>query len=99
MLILDLIVICLAFCDEEEVSRKYEEQEKQNVARQEMYSEQRKEMMSKQVSSLHQSKQEQVTTTSSISKEALEWQEMARREKSYVEHTETTHSSMVSLIL
>jgi len=54
-------------------------------------------MMSKQVSSLHQSKQEQVTTTSSISKEALEWQEMARREKSYVEHTETTHSSMTNM--
>ena len=90
-----IIFICLAFCDEEEVNRKYEEQEQQNISRQEMYSEQRKEMMSKQVSSLHQSKHEQTATSSIISSEAQEWQQMARKEKSYVEYAEASHFSMV----
>ena len=88
-------LFCLAFCDEEEVNRKFEEQEQRNTSRQEMYTEQRKEMMSKQVSSLHQSKQEQITTSSSMSSEAQEWQQMARKEKSYVEYAEASHFSMV----
>ena len=63
-----------------------------------MYSEQRKEMMSKQVTSLHQSKQEQVTSSSStcLSSEAQEWQQMARKEKSYTEYSEQSHFNMVS---
>jgi len=72
-------------------------QEQQNVARQEMYSEQRKEMMSKQVSNLHQSKHEQITTTSSMSAEAMEWQQMAKKEKSYVEYAESSHFSMQNM--
>ena len=59
-----------------------------------MYSEQRKEMLSKQVSSLHHSKQELTTTT--MSAEAQEWQEMARREKIVTEHSEQSHFNMVS---
>ena len=58
-----------AFCDEDVIHQRQEGLEQES--RQEMYSEQRKEMMSKQVSSLHQSKQEQVTTSSSMSADPL----------------------------
>ena len=78
------------------MNKKFEEQEQSNISRQEMYTEQRKEMMSKQVSSLHQSKHEQITTSSSMSSEAQEWQQMAKKEKSYVEYAEASHFSMVS---
>ena len=63
-----------------------------------MYSEQRKEMMSKQVTSLHQSKQEQVssTSTSHLSSDAQEWQQMAKKEKSYTEYSEQSSFNMVS---
>merc|ERR1719150_175915 len=55
-------------------------------------------MMSKQVSSLHQSKQEQVTTSSSMSAEAQEWQQMARREKTVIEHSEQSHFNMQNMV-
>jgi len=65
--------------------------------RQEMYSEERREVMQQQVTSLHhhsthQEQQHQLT----VSKEAQEWQEMARREKHHVEYAESSHFSMVS---
>ena len=83
-----------AFCDGDVINEKQEEHE--HDSRQEMYSEQRKEMMSKQVSSLHQSKQEQVSSTTCLSSEAQEWQQMAKKEKSYTEYSEQSHFNMVS---
>ena len=83
-----------AFCDGDVINEKHEEHE--HDSRQEMYSEQRKEMMSKQVTSLHQSKQEQVSSASCLSSEAQEWQEMARKEKSYTEYSEQSSFNMVS---
>ena len=61
-----------------------------------MYSEQRKEMMSKQVTSLHQSKAEQVSSSTCLSSEAQEWQQMAKKEKSYTEYSEQSSFNMVS---
>ena len=57
-----------AFCDEDVITQKQEEHEQDS--RHEMYSEQRKEMMSKQVTSLHQSKAEQVSSSTCLSSEA-----------------------------
>ena len=65
--------------------------------RQEMYSEQRKEIMSKQVTNLHQSKSEQHTSSSSNVTETTEWQQIAKKEKSYSEYAESSHFNMVSL--
>lgn len=87
----------LAFCDEEVITQKHEEQEQIASARQEMYSEQRKEMMNKQVTNLHQSKHEQHITSSSSVTEANEWQQIAKKEKSYSEFAEHSHFSMVSV--
>ena len=89
----------LAFCDEEVLTQKHEEQEQLATARQEMYSEQRKEMINKHVTNLHQSKHEQHITTSSSVTEANEWQQIAKKEKSYSEFAENSHFSMVSVHL
>ena len=67
------------------------------MTRQEMYSEQRKETMNKQVSSLHHSQQTKTETTE-VSQEAAEWQQMAKKEKSYTTYAESSHFSMVSVI-
>ena len=84
-----------AFCDEDVINQKQEEHDQDS--RQEMYSEQRREMMSKQVTSLHQSKQEQVSSSSTcLSSEAQEWQQMALKEKSYTEYSEQSSFNMVS---
>ena len=84
-----------AFCDEDVIQQKHEGLEQES--RQEMYSEQRREMMNKQVSSLHQSKEQVVTSSSScLSSEAQEWQQMARREKTFTEQSEQSHFNMVS---
>ena len=87
-----------AFCDEDVISQRQEEHE--HDSRQEMYSEQRKEMMSKQVTSLHQSKQEQVSSSSTtcVSSEAQEWQQMAKKEKNYTEYSEQSSFNMVSSV-
>ena len=83
-----------AFCDEDVINQRHEEHE--HESRQEMYSEQRREMMSKQVSSLHHSKNEQVTSSTSLSSEAQEWQQMAKREKTITEYSEQSQFNMVS---
>lgn len=83
----------LAFCDEEVISKKHEEQEQE--VRQEMYSEQRKEMMNKQVTSLHQSRQEHHFESNVT--EVSEWQQKAMKEKNYSEFTEHSQFSMVRL--
>ena len=85
-----------AFCDEDVITQKQEEHEQDS--RHEMYSEQRKEMMSKQVTSLHQSKAEQVSSSTCLSSEAQEWQQMAKKEKSYTEYSEQSSFNMVSSI-
>merc|ERR1711963_489639 len=79
------------FCDEEEVTRRQEALAQDAHSKQEMYSEQRKEMMSKQVTNLHQSKHEQHITSSSSVTEANEWQQIAKKEKSYSEFAEHSH--------
>ena len=61
-----------------------------------MYSEQRKEMMSKQVTNLHQSKHES-SSSQSQTIESCEWQQIAKKEKSYSEYAESSHFSMVRL--
>ena len=89
----------LAFCDEEVITKRHEEHDNEVTSRQEMYSEQRKEMMNKQVTNLHQSKQEQhVMTSSTHVTEAQEWQQIAKKEKSYSEFAEQSHFSMVRLV-
>lgn len=88
----------LAFCDEEVITKRHEEHDNEVTSRQEMYSEQRKEMMNKQVTNLHQSKQEQhVMTSSSHVTEAQEWQQIAKKEKSYSEFAEQSHFSMQNM--
>ncbi len=68
--------------------------------RQEMYSEERREVMQQQVTSLHHhTHQEQQQQQQQVSKEAQEWQELARREKHHVEYAESSHFSMVSFTL
>ena len=52
-----------------------------------------------QVTKLHQQKHEESHTelhTEQVSSEAAEWQQMARKEKTYTEVSETTAFNMVS---
>ena len=60
-----------------------------------MYTEERKENMTSQVSQLHHHEMRE----EHVSQETQEWQEMARREKHYVEYAESSHFSMVRQIL
>jgi hypothetical protein len=65
-----------------------------------MYSEERREAMQQQVSSLHTASHQQTlssttTSNSTLSKEAQEWQQLARKEKHHVEYAESSHFSMV----
>jgi hypothetical protein len=65
-----------------------------------MYSEERREVMQQQVTSLHHhTHQEQQQQQQQVSKEAQEWQELARREKHHVEYAESSHFSMVGFLL
>ena len=61
-----------------------------------MYSEERKEALVSQVSSLHRQEVSQMTQ---VSQETEEWQQMARREKHHVQYAESSHFSMVNILI